>query len=180
MSSLHSNSSDTAKSTVTRATSTNTVALKREQAYGAFKRLKDYMKEISEFETEYADFDKIIHERDAVVDDLQAIKDKFEKRERETDVLKSCQKLDLEQFLAKTESLKEEKSQMVERHSLEKQQAEKVLHLHQTKIASINTELERAKDEIRLTKAQLEASNQELAQWGACLSRLRPLNARDL
>lgn len=180
MSSVRTNCSGTTKSTVTRAAPTNTVVLRREQAYGAFKRLQDYMKEISAFETEYADFDKVIHDRDAVINDLHAIKDKFGKRERDIDLLRSCRKLDLEEFLVKTDNLKEEICQMVKKHSSEKKQAENDLHLHQTKIASMSTELERAKDEIRLTKAQLEASNQELAQWRAPLSHLRPLDARDL
>lgn len=180
MSSLRSNSSGTTKSTVTRATSTTTAGPKREQAYGAFKRLKDYMKEISEFETEYADFDKVIHERDGVIDDLHAMEDKLEKKEREINLLKSCRKLDLEEFLAKTDNLKEELRQLVKKHSSEKQHAEKVLHSQQAKIASISTEVERAKDDIRLTKAQLEASNQELAQWRASLAHLRPLDTRDL
>lgn len=179
-SSSSASSSEDTETRVACPTSTESVVLRRKEAYGAFKRLKDCMKEISEFETEYADFDKVIHERDAAIDDVQTIRDKLENKDQEINFLKNCRKLDLEDFLAKTGNLEKDKCRMVKEHSSEKEITDKKLDTYQAKINSLNVEVGRAHDEARLTQAQLEAANQELAQWKAPVAQLRPVDARDL
>lgn len=179
-SSSNASSTEATESTVTCGTSTKPVALRRKEAGDAFKRLKECMKEISEFEVEYVDFEKVIHERDAAIHDLRASRDKIENKDQKINLLQNCRKLDLEAFLAKTGKLEEEKSRMVKEHSSEKKTTKKELDSYLAKIKSLKVEVERAHDEAQLTQAQLEAVKQELAQWKAPFARLRPLDIRDL
>lgn len=179
-SSSSDSSTEGTEPTITSGTSIKPVALRRKDACNAFKRLKDCMKEISEFETEYADFEKVVHERNAAIEDLRTSRDELEKKDKKIVLLKSCQELNLENFVAKTGKLEEEKSRMVKEHSSAKKAKEQELDSYLSKIKFLNAEVKRAHDEARLAQAQLEAANQELARWKAPSALLRPLDARDL
>jgi chromosome segregation ATPase len=167
------------------------VTPKKKQAHNVFKRLVDCLKDISDHEPEYADFERVSRQREDAISELEAIRLKLESKDKHINVLENTRKLELGDVFAKTGQLQqdmqkltdkwnEEKKQLGKAHSAEMQKVKGELQKHLSEIASLSNEHDRAKREVQLTKAQLEVANQELAQWKAPLSILRPLGVEDL